>query len=71
MNKRIRRKKVRKQLLGELTLAFSTSDDAVQWLETPQAGLENRTPRQAIADGEVERIILLLDTMIGKAKVRA
>jgi uncharacterized protein (DUF2384 family) len=63
MNKRIRKKRVRQMLLAELSLQFDRPEDAVQWLETPHAALENRTPRQAIADDETERVTLLLDEM--------
>jgi uncharacterized protein (DUF2384 family) len=71
MNKRIRRKRVRQMLLAELSLQFDRTEDAVQWLETPLAALENRTPREAIAAGEPERVTLLLDEMNAAAKASA
>lgn len=63
MNKRIMKKKIRQLLLAELAVRFERSEDAVQWLETPLASLEGRTPREAIASGEVERVTLLLESM--------
>jgi uncharacterized protein (DUF2384 family) len=68
MNKRIRRKRVRQMLLAELSLQFDRPEDAIRWLETPLATLENRTPREAIAAGEPERVTLLLDEMNAAAK---
>ncbi len=61
MNKRIRRKRVRKVLLAELAAAFQRPEDAIQWLETARPDLEGRTPHEAIAAGEVERVTLVLD----------
>jgi uncharacterized protein (DUF2384 family) len=61
MNKRIRKKRVRQVLLAELAAAFTQPDDAIRWLETPASELEGRTPREAIAAGEVERVTLVLD----------
>ena len=49
MNKRIRRKQVRRLLLIELAAQFADPADAIAWLETPQDTLEGRTPRKAIA----------------------
>ena len=63
MNKRIRKKRVRQVLLAELALRFTSPEDAVAWLETPTSELEDRTPREAISAGEVERVTLLLDAM--------
>lgn len=63
MNKRIRKKRVRQVLLAELAAAFSAPEDAIGWLETPHADLDGRTPREAIAAGEVERVTLVLDGM--------
>lgn len=63
MNKRIRRKQIRRQLLIELAAQFADPADAVAWLETPLDSLEGRTPRQAIVAGEVERVILMLDAL--------
>lgn len=63
MNKRIRKKRVRRMLLAELAMQFTSPEDAVAWLETPTAELENRTPREAIAAGEIERVTLMLDAM--------
>lgn len=63
MNKRIRKKRIRYMLLAELSLQFEQPEDAVQWLETPLATLENRTPREAIASGEEARVTMLLDGM--------
>jgi uncharacterized protein (DUF2384 family) len=65
MNKRIRKKRVRQMFLAELTLAFNTPEEAVVWLDTPVAALEDRTPREAFVAGEVERVTLLLDAMNG------
>ena len=63
MNKRIRKKRVRQMLLAELAAQFTSPEDAVAWLETPTAELENRTPREAIASGEIERVTLMLDLL--------
>lgn len=63
MNKRIRRKRVRKILLAELSAAFTSPDDAIRWLETAHDQLDGRTPREAIAAGETERVTLVLDGM--------
>ncbi len=63
MNKRIRRKQIRRLLLIELAAQFADPADAVVWLETPLDALEGRAPRKAIADGEVERVTLLLDEL--------
>lgn len=61
MNKRILKKRVRNMLLAELAVRFATQEEAIAWLETPTDELEGRTPRRAIADGEIERVTLLLD----------
>lgn len=63
MNKRIRRKRVRRLLLVELAVLFREPADAIQWLETPLDQFEGRTPRQTIASGEIERVTLLLDEL--------
>jgi len=63
MNKRIMKKKVREILLAELALRFETTEEAVAWLESPLAELENRTPREAISAGEIERVTLMLEGM--------
>lgn len=60
MNKRIMKKKIRQLLLAELAMRFEQTADAVQWLETSLPELESRTPREAIAAGEVERVTMLL-----------
>lgn len=61
MNKRIRKKRVRHVLLAELAAAFAEPSDAIAWLETAHAELDGRTPREAIGDGEAERVTLVLD----------
>jgi uncharacterized protein (DUF2384 family) len=66
MNKRIRRKKVRQMLLEELSIRFEETSDAIAWLETPIAQFEGRSPREAIAAGEVERVTMLLDELNAK-----
>ena len=63
MNKRIRRKRVRRLLLVELAVLFREPADAILWLETPLEQFEGRTPRQTIASGEIERVTLLLDEL--------
>jgi uncharacterized protein (DUF2384 family) len=63
MNKRIRKKKVRQMLLIELAVRFPNQEDAIVWLETPQAQFEGRSPRETIEAGEVERVALLLDEL--------
>ena len=63
MNKRIMKKKIRQLLLAELAIRFEHTEDAVQWLETPVTSLEGRTPREAIAGGEIERVTLLLESL--------
>jgi uncharacterized protein (DUF2384 family) len=63
MNKRIRKKRVRRMLLVELAILFPKQEDAVVWLETPLEQFEGRTPRETIAAGEVERVTLLLDEL--------
>ncbi|CAN5165935.1 hypothetical protein BH09GEM1_BH09GEM1_23040 [soil metagenome] len=63
MNKRIRRKQIRRLLLVELAAQFADPADAVVWLETPLDTLEGRTPRQTIAAGEIERVTVLLDEL--------
>lgn len=63
MNKRIRKKQVRKILLVELATLFQDPADAIVWLETATDKLEGRTPRQAIAAGEPERVTLMLDEL--------
>jgi uncharacterized protein (DUF2384 family) len=63
MNKRIRKKRVRRMLLIELAVLFPREEDAVAWLETPLEQFEDRTPRETIAAGEVERVTLLLDEL--------
>jgi uncharacterized protein (DUF2384 family) len=63
MNKRIRKKRVRRMLLVELAILFPKEEDAVVWLETPLEQFEGRTPRETIAAGEVERVALLLDEL--------
>jgi rubrerythrin len=49
--------------LAELAVRFEHTEDAVQWLETTLPELEGRTPREAIAAGEIERVTLLLEAM--------
>ena len=72
MNKRIRRKRVRRMLLVELAILFTEPADAIAWLETPLEQFEGRTPRATIAAGEVERVTLLLDELNAAAhEVRA
>ena len=66
MNKRIRRKQIRRLLLIELAAQFADPADAVVWLETSLDSLEGRTPRQTIADGEIERVTMLLDDLNAK-----
>jgi uncharacterized protein (DUF2384 family) len=61
MNKRIRKKRVRQVLLAELAAAFTQPEDAIRWLESPNTDLDGRTPREAIASGETERVTLVLD----------
>ena len=61
MNKRIRKKRIRQTLLLELSIRFDDQDDAVAWLETPHDAFEGRTPREAIAAGNVEGVTMLLD----------
>jgi hypothetical protein len=63
MNKRIRKKRLRQLLLAELANRFDTPDQAIVWLESAAAELDGRTPRDAIAAGEVERVTLVLDAM--------
>ena len=63
MNKRIRRKRIRRLLLIELAALFADPADAVVWLETPLDTFEGRTPRETIAAGEIERVALLLDEL--------
>jgi hypothetical protein len=63
MNKRIRKKRLRQLLLAELATQFASPDDAIAWLETSATELDGRTPREAIAAGEVERVTLVLDAM--------
>ena len=63
MNKRIRKKRVRRMLLVELAILFPNQEDAVAWLETPVEQFEGRTPRETIAAGELERVTLLLDEL--------
>lgn len=63
MNKRIRRKQIRRLLLIELAARFADPADAMVWLETPLDKFEGRTPRAAIAAGEIERVTVLLDEM--------
>jgi hypothetical protein len=63
MNKRIRKKRLRQLLLAELANRFDTPDQAIVWLESAAAELDGRTPREAIATGEVERVTLVLDAM--------
>lgn len=63
MNKRIRRKRVRRLLLVELAVLFKEPADAIRWLETPLEQFEGRTPRETIASGEIERVTLLLDAL--------
>jgi uncharacterized protein (DUF2384 family) len=61
MNKRIRKKRVRQVLLAELAAAFEAPEEAIRWLETPNEELDGRTPHEAIAAGESERVTLVLD----------
>ncbi|MES2177681.1 MAG: hypothetical protein V4550_07420 [Gemmatimonadota bacterium] len=60
MNKRIRRKRIRGLLLAELAHRFHEQADAIAWLETSQAALGDRTPREVIAAGDIEDAILQL-----------
>ena len=71
MNKRIRKKRVRQVLLAELAAAFSQPEDAIAWLETSNAELDGRTPHEAIAAGETERVTLVLDGLTRSAAATA
>ena len=71
MNKRIRRKQIRRLLLIELATQFADPADAVVWLETPLDTFEGRSPRQTIAAGEIERVTLLLDELNAAAAGKA
>lgn len=71
MNKRIRRKQIRRLLLIELAAQFADPADAVVWLETPLDTFEGRTPRQTIAAGELERVTLLLDELNTSTSAKA
>lgn len=71
MNKRIRRKRIRRMLLVELAVLFADPADAIAWLETPLDEFEGRTPRATIAAGEVERVTLLLDQLNTAATAKA
>ena len=71
MNKRIRKKRVRQVLLAELAAAFTQPEAAIAWLESPNAELDGRTPHEAIAAGEVERVTLVLDGMNRSATASA
>ena len=48
-------------MLIELAILHPDEADAIAWLETPLAELENRTPHDAIDAGEWERVTLILD----------
>jgi uncharacterized protein (DUF2384 family) len=61
VNKRIRKKRNRQVLLAELAVAFGDAEDAIRWLETPHPGLDGRSPREAMASGETERVTLALE----------
>jgi hypothetical protein len=63
MNKRIRKKRLRQLLLAELATQFASPDEAIVWLETSASELDGRTPREAIAAGDVEQVTLVLDAM--------
>jgi hypothetical protein len=63
MNKRIRKKKLRQLLLAELATQFRSPEEAIVWLESAATELDGRTPREAIAAGDVERVTLVLDAM--------
>jgi hypothetical protein len=63
MNKRIRKKRLRQLLLAELATHFGSPEDAIRWLESSSSELDGRTPREAIAAGDVERVTLVLDAM--------
>ena len=63
MNKRIRKKRLRQLLLAELATRFGSPEEAITWLESAATELDGRTPREAIAAGEVERVTLVLDAM--------
>ncbi len=70
MNKRIRKKRLRQLLLAELATRFGSPEDAIVWLESSASELDGRTPREAIAAGEVERVTLVLDAM-NRSEARA
>lgn len=63
MNKRLRKKQSRKMLLVELATHFHEPADAIVWLETAHDQLEGRTPREAIAAGDVDRVTVLLESL--------
>ena len=63
MNKRIKKKRLRQLLLAELATRFGSPEEAIVWLESTTNELDGRTPREAIAAGEVERVTLVLDAM--------
>jgi hypothetical protein len=63
MNKRIRKKRLRQLLLAELATRFASPDEAIVWLESAAAELDGRTPREAMAAGDVEQVALVLDAM--------
>jgi hypothetical protein len=61
MNKRIRKKRLRQVLLAELAAKFGEPEGAIRWLETANAELDGRTPREALAAGETERVTVVLE----------
>ena len=71
MNKRIRKKRIRQMLLLELSVRFKDEEDAMAWLETPHDEFQGRSPREAIAAGEAERVTLLLDQQNAAARARS
>lgn len=71
MNKRIKKKRIRQMLLLELSVRFKDEEDAMAWLETPHDEFQGRSPREAIAAGEAERVTLLLDQQNTAARARS
>ena len=47
-------------LVTELERTFATTADARVWLDTPNAALQQRSPREVITTGESDRVMLML-----------
>lgn len=48
----------------EALVEFLESDGAAEWLSSPHSRLENRTPLEAVGDGDQDRVADLVEKLV-------